>query len=141
MATTDRSVEEQLAAASPFARIGKRGRRSLASAVKPVEHAEGHQILEEGGLPLGFHLITAGEAVVEVAGQERRRLGAGDYFGLISLIDGKPRSATVRAATPLRTLFLLPSVFNQALDREPTIARDMLPLLCEFVREAEHRTS
>ncbi len=47
----------------------------------------------------------------------------------------------MRAATPLRTLFLSPSVFNQALDREPTIARDMLPLLCEFVREAEHRAS
>lgn len=128
-------------AAPPFARVGKRGLRSLASAVKPVEHAEGHQIVEEGGSPLGFHLITAGEAVVEVGGDERRRLGAGDYFWLISLIDGKPRSATVRATTALRTVFLSPSVFKQALDSEPSIARDLLPLLCEFLREAEHRSS
>ena len=58
---------------------------------------------------------------------------------MVSLIDGKPRSATVRAATPMRTAFLAPSVFKQALDSEPTIARDLLPLLCQYLREAEQR--
>ena len=104
---------------------------------KSVEHAAGHHILEEGGTPLGFHLITEGEAVVEVAGKERRRLGPGDSFGLISLIDGQPRSAAVRAITPMRTLFISPWVFRPMLDSEPEIARDLLPLLCALLRDAE----
>lgn len=140
MAKSDRSLEEQLGAVDPFGRVSKRGLRSLASAAKTVEHDEGHQILGEGGTPLGFHLILEGEAEVEVGGASRRRLHAGESFGLLSLIDGKPRSATVRAATRLRTAFLAPSVFNAALDTEPTIARDLLPLLCQYLREAEQRS-
>ncbi len=139
MAMSDRFLEEQLGAVDPFGRVSKRGLRTLASAAKTVEHDEGHQILGEGGTPLGFHLILEGEAEVEVGGASRRRLKAGESFGLVSLIDGKPRSATVRAATRMRTAFLAPSVFKQALDSEPTIARDLLPLLCQYLREAEQR--
>ncbi len=48
MAKSDRSLEEQLGAIDPFGRVSKRGLRTLASAVKTVEHDEGHQILGEG---------------------------------------------------------------------------------------------
>jgi len=133
----DHTVQDQLGSADPLSRVGKRALRSLASAAKSVEHAAGHHILEEGGTPLGFHLITEGEAVVEVAGKERRRLGPGDSFGLISMIDGQPRSAAVRAITPMRTLFISPWVFRPMLDSEPEIARDLLPLLCALLRDAE----
>lgn len=139
MAKADKTVQDQLGAADPFSRVGKRALRSLASAAKGVDHEAGHQIVEEGGAPLGFHLITQGEAVVEVGGKERRRLGPGDSFGLISLIDGMPRSAAVRAVTPLHTLFIAPWVFHPMLDSEPQIARDLLPLLCTLLRDAEQR--
>lgn len=137
MAKADQTVQDQLGAADPFSRVGKRALRSLAAAAKAVDHAAGNQIVEEGGTPLGFHLITEGEAVVEVGGKERRRLGPGDSFGLISLIDGKPRSAAVRAVTPLRTLFIAPWVFRPMLESEPEIAQDLLPLLCTLLRDAE----
>lgn len=139
MAKVDQTVQDQLGAADPFSRVSKRALRTLAAAAKHVDHAAGHQIVEEGGAPLGFHLITEGEAVVEVGGAERRRLKAGDSFGLISLIDGMPRSAAVRAVTPLHTLFIAPWVFHPMLDREPAIARDLLPLLCSLLRDAEKR--
>ncbi|MDQ4037407.1 MAG: cyclic nucleotide-binding domain-containing protein [Actinomycetota bacterium] len=139
MAKTDHTVQDQLGAADPFSRVGKRALRSLAAAAKGVDHEAGHQIVEQGGTPLGFHLITEGEAVVEVAGTERRRLGPGDSFGLISLIDGLPRSAAVRAVTPMHTLFIAPWVFQPMLASEPEIAQDLLPLLCSLLRDAEHR--
>ena len=77
MAEANQTVQDELGAADPLLRVGKRALRSLASAAKEVDHAAGHQIVEGGGTPLGFHLITQGEAVVEVGGKERRRLGAG----------------------------------------------------------------
>ncbi len=46
----------------------------------------------------------------------------------------------MRAVTSMRTLFLGPAVFKAALDSEPTIARDLLPLLCQYLREAEQPT-
>lgn len=137
MAKIEPTIKEQLGSAQPFSRVGKRAMRSLAAAAKQVEHQAGHQIVEEGGTPLGFHLITDGEAIVEVGGKERRRLGPGDSFGLISLIDGKPRSAAVRASTTLHTLFISPWVFHPLLASEPEIAQDLLPLLCSLLREAE----
>jgi len=55
----------------------------------------------------------------------------------VSLIDGKPRSATVRTTAAMRTLFISPWVFGPMLEAEPTIARDLLPMLCQWLREAE----
>lgn len=137
MARSEREFEAELGAAEPFTRLGKRSLRSLAGTAREVSHAEGHEILQEGGLPLRFHLITEGTAVVEVGGRERRRLGPGESFGLISLLDGKPRSATVRAVTPLTTIALSPGTFAPMVAREPEIAQDLLPILCAMLRDAE----
>lgn len=137
MARSERDFESELGAVEPFTRIGKRSLRSLAAAAREVRHTEGHEIVQEGGLPLGFHLITEGTAVVEVGGRERRRLGVGDSFGLVSLLDGKPRSATVRAVTPMTTIALSPGTFGPLVIREPEIAQDLLPILCGMLRDAE----
>ena len=52
--------------------------------------------LQDGGAA-GLHVIMDGEVSVDVDGHERARLGPGKYFGEMSLLDGKPRSATVKA--------------------------------------------
>ena len=72
-------------------------------------------------------------------GREVRRLGPGDYFGEISLIDGKPRSATVTAAGSLTTLAVPHLAFSEMLDENPAAARDVLIQLCARLREAEAR--
>jgi len=84
-----------------------------------------------------FFLILDGEAKVTVGNRTRRVLRAGDYFGEISLIDGQPRSATIVAATPLRTLALAEWNFRSALLTNPGIARKLLVELCRRLRSAE----
>lgn len=139
MARSEQDFETELGAVQPFTRLGKRALRSLARAAREVRHRADHEIVQEGGTPLGFHLITEGEAVVEIAGKERRRLGPGDSFGLVSLLDGKPRSATVRAVTELTTIAVAPGTFRPLLDSDPQIARDLLPVLCAMLRDAERQ--
>lgn len=137
MARSERDFETELGAVEPFTRLRKRALRSLAGVAREVHHAEGHEIVQEGGVPLGFHLITEGSAVVEIGGRERRRIGPGDSFGLVSLLDGRPRSATVRALTPVTTIAVSPGTFGPLIAREPEIAQDLLPVLCGMLRDAD----
>jgi CRP/FNR family cyclic AMP-dependent transcriptional regulator len=66
-----------------------------------------------------------------------RTLGTGDYFGEISMIDGKPRSATVTVEEDLRALAIDHGVFETLLDEQPDFARQLLNALCARLREAE----
>jgi len=49
------------------------------------------------------------------------RLGPGDFFGEMSLLDGQPRSATVVAETPLRLLVIHSRNFHYLLAEVPEL--------------------
>ena len=68
-----------------------------------------------------------------------RRLVPGDSFGDIALIDGRPRTATVRAETPLRTVSMTVWDFKPLLTEHPQISYRLLLELCRRLREAEKR--
>ena len=76
------------------------GGRALADGAAPARS----QVATEGLGALAFHLILDGQAKVTSNHTEIRTLGPGDYFGEISMIDGKPRSASVEAVDQLTTL-------------------------------------
>jgi CRP-like cAMP-binding protein len=120
-----------------FAGLSGRQLSRLATRAKEVHHEAGHVVTTEGNIGLGFHLILTGEATVSQGDTVRRRLGPGDYFGEISMIDGQRRSATVRAETPMRTLTVPHSTFEELVDQDPAFARGLLKVLCARLREAE----
>lgn len=120
-----------------FTGVGKKALQSIADQARVVDHAQGKEITEEGGGAAGFHLIQSGTASVTVGGRERAALGPGDYFGEISLIDGLPRSATVTATAPLRTVSLAVWSFKPILDSEPEVAKAMLKVMCARLRASE----
>ena len=133
------SHEERLSKLDLFTGLSRKQLKKLAERSQVVEHEAGRTIAAEGLGALAFHLILEGEATVSRGGETIRTLGADDHFGEISIIDGKPRSVTVTAASPLRTLVVPHQVFQQLLDSEPTFARELLMLLCTRLREAEAR--
>jgi CRP/FNR family transcriptional regulator, cyclic AMP receptor protein len=120
-----------------FEGLSKRELEAIHQASKTTEFPPGKPIVEEGATGLGFHLILEGEAVVTVGGRKRATLRAGDYFGEMSLIDGGPRSATVRAETPVRTLGLTSWAFLPLLDDHPSIARKLLTEMSKRLRGLE----
>ncbi len=125
--------------ATPTSSRGSASEPSTRSPSRPAwcKHEAGKEITEEGGGAVGFHLIREGEASVTVHGAQKPALGPGDYFGEISLIDGKPRSATVRAETPLTTVSLASWSFLPILDDQPEVSKQLLKVLCARVRAAE----
>ena len=119
-----------------FSGLSKKELQRIAESVKEVAHREGAVLAREGESGLGFFLITDGTARAEVGGRARTRMGPGDFFGEISLLDGGPRTATVLAETPVRTLALTQWVFKSLIENNPSIASKMLKVMASRLRSS-----
>jgi len=133
----DVDLVERLRNVYIFAEVSPRHLEKIAAQGKVVHHDPGHQIMTEGRAALGFHLILDGEAEIVVHGEVRRVVGAGEYVGEIAVIDGKTRSATVRARTEVRAWAISDTAFKTMLEKEPGLALAVLRGLCARIREAE----
>lgn len=94
----------------------------------------------------GLFLILEGEAKVVLTGTDGREavlafLSEGEFFGEMSLLDGDPRSATVRASSDATLLFLKRDAFFELLRTFPEIAIAMLTELSSRLRNANRKIS
>ena len=112
----------------------------IARAGRIVERSVGDVIVEEGASGVGFHLIVGGSAEVTRGGRKISELGAGDYFGEVSLIDEGPRSATVTATSPIKMVVLTPWEFRPLLNSHPSISYKLLVHMTSLYREAASAT-
>jgi len=99
--------------------------------------AAGETVMKEGSEAAAFYLIESGTASVTVHGTFRRTLGPGDHFGEIALIDGSARSATVTADGELVCQGITLWDFQPLVQRNPTMAWDLLRTLAGMLREAQ----
>jgi CRP-like cAMP-binding protein len=130
---------ERLGSVRLFEGLSKADLRHLLDISEVVNHAEGHTITSVGDGGVGFHLILEGEARVVSGGRTAVRLGPGEFFGEMALIDKGTRSATVIAATPLTTLVIAAWDFRPLLKRRPEMAWKLLVHLTGRLREAQNR--
>lgn len=137
--SASREPLELLTAIDLFAGLSKREAKRLVDHGREVTHPKGKQVAAEGGGAQAFHLILSGQATVSHGSRTIRTLGEGDYFGEISMIDGKPRSATVTVDEDVRALAIDHGVFQSLLDAQPEFAKGLLKGLCSRLREAEAR--
>jgi CRP-like cAMP-binding protein len=115
-------------------------RRDLSFIVRETESVTvepGKVLARQGGLGREFFIIVDGHARVERDGKTIARLGPGDFFGEMSLIDKKPRSARVTAETSTGLLIMETRSFRRLLDTVPGIQRKMLVNLCGRLRAAD----
>ena len=100
----------------------------LAAEIEPRQFPAGAVVIREGEAGDHFHLIVDGAAAVSVQGAPRPSLQRGDCFGEIALLRDIPRTATVTAERPLRTLALGREEFLTAVtgNRTSKIAADAL---------------
>jgi len=115
----------------------KRQLRSI-SRIAAVLETPAEQVLARAGEPGDhFFFIIDGATRVEVPPQSHRRVGPGEFFGEMSLLDGGPRSATVVADTPVRLLLVHRRDFWKLLKEAPGLTEQILVTLSQRVRRAE----
>jgi CRP-like cAMP-binding protein len=102
-------------------------------------YAPGETIAAEGESGRTFVVIESGEVTVTVHGQEVGKLGPGDAFGEMALIDKSARSATVKADTEVHGYQLPVWSFRPVVESHPEMAWALLESLAGRVRTAESR--
>jgi CRP/FNR family transcriptional regulator, cyclic AMP receptor protein len=109
-----------------FSDLDQRELQDIASAMKSRTFSSGQEIAVEGESGVGFFVIEDGQAKVTVGRDEVRTLGPGDYFGEVALITQGPRTATVTAATDLKTYGMTFWEFRPLVEDTPSLAWKML---------------
>jgi CRP-like cAMP-binding protein len=77
----------------------------------------GRTLAREGDMASEFFVIEEGTATVTKEGEVLNRLGPGDFFGEIGLLETLKRTATVVADTPMRLIVMFGPEFR-ALEAE-----------------------
>ena len=139
--TQDRRAE-LLAGCPLFRGIDADGLAKLAALATSVDFPAGHVIARQGEIGTGFFVIVSGAVRVVRDGTVVARLGPGEFFGELSVLDRMPRNATVDAEEPTSCLALASWDFENVLLEEPAltlaILRGVAMRLREVTESARH---
>jgi len=114
--------------------LGEEDRESIFTLCKERSFEAKDKIVKKGDKGTGFYLILDGSVEIKSDNNTLAKLGAGQFFGEMSLLDGEPRSADVVALTDTRCLILNETELNEIIDNNPKIARAMLRELTRRLR-------
>ena len=113
--------------------------REIAKATVELTLEEGKEFVTQGDVGREAFVIVEGTAEVVRGGEVIATLGPGDCVGELALLDHGPRTASVRAATPLTVLVLGPREFSGLLDEVPALTHKILASLASRMRELDSK--
>jgi CRP-like cAMP-binding protein len=113
----------------------------IAKLVDEVEVPKGTVLTQEGGPGREFFVVVEGSAVCTLRSKKLATYAPGQFFGEMSLLDQGPRSATVTATSDMKLYALDARRFSTLLDKHPAVARKILRVLAQRLREAEKAPS
>jgi CRP-like cAMP-binding protein len=120
-----------------FEGLSKRHLRRVAKLARIRRFAPGSAMVRAGDNGRSFFVVLDGTARVVPASGRTSRLGIGDYFGEMALLDGAPRSASVVADGEVLALTIDRSSFGKLLRQEPALMQALLRTLAGRLRAAE----
>jgi CRP-like cAMP-binding protein len=124
-----------------FSGLSRRHLRHIADEAEEVSFREGETIVKAGESGGDFFVVLEGEVRVVRGSRTVARMGPGEFFGEISLLDGGPRTATVVAETPVLAVRVSKRSFDRVVTREPSVAAKILAVVARRLREAERTLS
>jgi CRP/FNR family cyclic AMP-dependent transcriptional regulator len=137
--TQDRRVE-LLAGCPLFKGIDDDGLVALAERATQVDFPAGHVIARQGEIGTGFFVVIEGQVRVVRDGKPVATLGAGEFFGELSVLDRMPRNAMVAADVPTTCLALASWDFEAVLLEQPALTLAILRGVARRLREVTEPT-
>src|SRR5436190_8275314 len=116
---------------------------NIARLCTELEYSSGDHIVRQGDSGLGLFFIIRGGIKVELEKSGVRMVVAtmqpGDFFGELSLIDNKPRSANVICVEDTRCLVLTRDSFSKVTHKYPEIGFQIAKALAGRIRATNER--
>ena len=131
------AVTDHLTQVPLFRGMTQSALEAVAGLATETQFADGDEATREGDEGDAFYVVVDGQLVVSKNGTTIRNLGPGDFLGEISLIDGRPRTATATAAGPVKALVIRRSEFLELMDGYGAVRLGVLMALTERVRSDE----
>jgi cAMP-binding proteins - catabolite gene activator and regulatory subunit of cAMP-dependent protein kinases len=124
-----------LSATRLFEGVDAAGMERIAAVAVEVDFPADHVIARQGEIGTGFFVVVTGGARVVRGGQTIATIGPGDFFGELSVLDGRPRVAQVIADGPTTCLALATWDFEAILLEEPRVTLAILRSLAVRLRD------
>lgn len=119
-----------------FATFSKKQLKSVKKTAKEKEFKSGEMIVREGDASnTGFYLILDGQVEVKQDDSTLSKLGSGQFFGEMAVLDEKPRSADVVATTDTKCLLLTSWDFKALIKTYPDMATKVIAELANRLRQ------
>jgi CRP-like cAMP-binding protein len=126
----------------PFlAKAGESELVALAPRFTERRYGSGSPVTSGGSSGVGFFVVAEGRATVRLHGEAVRRIGPGDHFGEIALVDGGRRSAEIVADTNMLCLGIPASELRTFVKSHPEVAWALLEHVVHRLRETEARAA
>ena len=129
--------EERLGKVTLFRACSKQDLRRIARLADPDDVKEGETLVSEGQQGKELFVIMSGKATVTRKGRKVATLGPGDYFGELAVLNPAPRTATVKATTPMEVLIVSGRELSVLLADVPIVARKLLAGMALRLQEAD----
>ena len=102
---------------------------------KPVSLEKGDVIFREGDAADCFYVVRDGTIDITLGNRVLKPLQRGEIFGEMSLIDGKPRSASALAQTKATVIPINEEQFLFLVGKLPYFALNVMRVLAERLRD------
>jgi CRP-like cAMP-binding protein len=136
-ATTD----ELLARVPLFAGLSKSDLREVASLATRLDLSAGSELTHQGKMGGEFIVVLDGTVDVVIDGEIVATCGPGGFFGEIALLEGRERTATVVAKTPVAVDVIGRREFVALLSDFPQIDAEVRGAMADRLAENERRSS
>lgn len=132
-------LANRLGATELFAALDRQALATLAAGTRTRSLPRGALVFLEGDPGDGLYVVLGGRVKITVESPDGDEmllatLSPPDTFGELSLIDGRPRSASAEALEPTELLWVGRDAFRAAYERHPQVAERLLMILGRLVR-------
>lgn len=126
MAMTKKAKIDLLRKVPILSGISDRALATIAAQAEVIDFPSGAYIVRQEQVGTGFYIVASGQVSVIRGGETLARLGPGEFFGELSVLDQEPRTAHVLAGEPTTCLALASWNFTKILERHPKITLSIL---------------
>ncbi len=137
----DNAGSDQLRSIPLFTDLPAEALAGIASLAASFTVGPGHLLVERGHSGSGMFLIETGTVEVDLDNGRKIELGPGEFFGELSLLTDRLRTARVHAVTEVSGLAIGRREFEELVDTQPQLARAMLKVLANRLAESQESSA